>query len=66
MGGGGRLADSETEEAEEGYGVGGEPPAEIAGAGRLLLLFHWECGILRERDTVLANLSGLTAGWQLP
>ena len=40
----GRLADSETEEAEEGYRVGGEPPAEVAGARRLLLLVHREFG----------------------
>ncbi len=35
-----RRTDAETEEAEEGYGVGGEAPAEFAGAGLLLRGVH--------------------------
>jgi len=43
---GGRRTDAETEEAEEGYGVGGEAPAEFAGARLLLWGVHggqWVC-----------------------
>lgn len=48
-----RRTDAETEEAEEGYGVGGEAPAEFAGAGLLLRGVHggqWVClGLDTER-----------------
>jgi hypothetical protein len=56
---GGRRTDAETEEAEEGYGVGGEAPAEFAGAGLLLWGVHggqWVC--------LGWKYWGLVCGWE--
>lgn len=53
------LTCTKGEEAEEGYGVGGEPPAEVAGAGLLLLLHCVQLVFRRELQSLLLKCVGV-------